>query len=116
MRIVQTQTAKGPVSSLCFEPGERIQTHREFFEHLMEAPTRTVSVHRDHIHDSFFDLKTGFAGEVLQKVSNYRKRLILLGDFSRVESRSLRDFIYECNRGGQVLFVTSLEQALELLD
>ncbi|MCK5129733.1 MAG: DUF4180 domain-containing protein [Clostridiales bacterium] len=44
----------------------------------------------------FLDLKTGYAGEVLQKFSNYDMRIAIVGNFSDVKSKSLRDFIYEC--------------------
>lgn len=65
--------------------------------------------------EDFFDLRTGIAGEVLQKYSNYRMRVAIVGDFSAYDSRALRDFIRESNRGGQVLFLPTLEEALEAL-
>ena len=63
----------------------------------------------------FFDLKTGLAGEILQKSSNYGFRLAIVGDFSGMDAGPLRDFIRESNRGNQVLFVDSTEAALERL-
>jgi len=77
--------------------------------------SRCMAVHRESLGEAFFDLKTGIAGEMLQKFSNYRTRLAVVGDFSNVQSRSLRDFIRESNRGGTVCFVDSLERALERL-
>ena len=65
--------------------------------------------------ERFFDLSSGIAGELLQKCSNYRISVAIIGKFSRNGSKSLRDFIRESNRGGQVLFVEELEQALDLL-
>lgn len=47
----------------------------------------------------FFDLKSGLAGEVLQECSNWRIRLVIIGDFSAAKSKSLHDFIYESNKG-----------------
>lgn len=61
----------------------------------------------------FFDLKTGVAGEILQKFSNYRVRLVIIGDFSSYTSKSIRDFIYESNNGKQVNFLKDLESALQ---
>ncbi|MBN9308646.1 MAG: DUF4180 domain-containing protein [Devosia sp.] len=57
--------------------------------------------------DDFFWLSTGLAGAVLQKFQNYGLRVGLVGDISRftTESPSLRDFVNESNRRGQVLFV-----------
>ena len=63
----------------------------------------------------FFDLKSGFAGEMLQKFSNYHKRLAIVGDFENVESAALAAFIVECNRGRQVFFVANTATAVERL-
>ena len=73
-------------------------------------------LHQANIAPDFFDLKTRIAGEVLQKFSQYRMRLAIVGDFSTVKSRSLTDFIYESNRGRQVNFVATTAQALTRLD
>lgn len=65
-------------------------------------------------HD-FFNLATGLAGEVLQKFSNYRIKLAIVGDFENVQSRSLADFIYECNTGSQVFFKKNEQEAITAL-
>ncbi len=71
-----------------------------------------IVLHQQNIAPDFFDLKTGMAGEILQKFSNYRMRLFILGDFTSVSSKSLTDFIRESNKGKQVNFVSSLEEVL----
>lgn len=63
----------------------------------------------------FFDLKSGIAGEILQKFSNYGVSLAIVGDFSKYTSKSLRDFIYESNKNGRILFVGSENEARERL-
>lgn len=63
----------------------------------------------------FFDLKSGMAGEILQKFSTYRVKLAVVGNFSNVQSKPLRDFIRESNRYGHVNFAGSEEEALEKL-
>lgn len=63
---------------------------------------------RTHFSAEFFDLKSKLAGDILQKFSNYRMRLVVLGDFASESSQSFRDFVYESNQGGQVQFVPSL--------
>ncbi len=70
---------------------------------------------QEQIAPDFFDLKTGIAGEVLQKFTSYNFRVAIVGDFSAVTSRSLRDFIRESNRTGQTVFVGSEAEALERL-
>ena len=72
-------------------------------------------IREKNISPDFFDLKTGLAGEILQKFSNYRVQLAIIGDFSKYSSKSLEDFIYESNKGRQVNFLGSLEQAIEKL-
>lgn len=74
-----------------------------------------IILHEKNISPEFFDLKNGMAGEILQKFANYRVRLALLGDFSRYPGQSIRDFISESNKGKQVNFVSTLDEALERL-
>ncbi len=61
----------------------------------------------------FFDLKSGLAGEILQKFSTYKMKLAIVGNFSKYESKSLRDFIFESNKGTTVNFVDTLVKALK---
>lgn len=74
-----------------------------------------IIVHVRHITADFFNLKTGIAGEILQKFSTYRVRLAIVGDFTKFSSKSLKDFIYESNKGKHVNFVASLEEAISRL-
>lgn len=69
-------------------------------------------LHAEDLDAAFFDLSSGLAGEILQKVSNYNLRLAIIGDFSNVEGRALASFIDESNRYGQVLFVRDVETAV----
>jgi hypothetical protein len=73
-------------------------------------------LHEKNITPDFFDLKTGLAGEVLQKFSNYKMQLFLVGNFTKYPGQSINDFIYESNQGKQVSFVDSTEQALEKMN
>mgnify|MGYP001081623007 CR=1 FL=1 len=76
---------------------------------------RRVIVQQQQLHPDFFVLRTGMAGEILQKFSNYRMQLAIVGDFKNVESKSLRDFIRESNRQGRIFFVSSIDKALDAL-
>ena len=67
---------------------------------------------QDQFPPEFFDLRTGFAGEILQKFTNYQFQIAIVGDFSQYESKSLKDFIYESNQGHQVYFAPDLITAL----
>ena len=74
-----------------------------------------VILYEKDITPLFFDLKTGIAGEILQKVSNFRMRLAIIGDFEKYESKSMKDFIFESNKNRQVNFVPTLQEALDRL-
>jgi len=74
-----------------------------------------IVMHEKAITPDFFDLKTGMAGEILQKFSTYRVRLAIVGDFSKYNSKSLNHFIYESNKSKQINFVASTTEALEIL-
>lgn len=74
-----------------------------------------IIMHEKQLAGHFFDLSSGLAGEVLQKFSNYRVRLAIVGDFSRFDSKSLKDFIFESNKHGRINFVGSQAEAIERL-
>jgi hypothetical protein len=67
------------------------------------------------VSDSFFDLKTRLAGEILQKFINYRVKVAFVGDFSVYDSQSFKDFLYECNKGQDFFFLPTEQQAIEKL-
>lgn len=71
-----------------------------------------IILYEKDLAPAFFDLKTGLAGEILQKFSNYRVRLAIVGDFSKYPGKSIADFIYESNKHTQVNFVDSTEAAI----
>lgn len=74
-----------------------------------------IIIYDKNITPDFFDLKSGIAGEILQKFSNYRVRLAIVGDFSKYTSKSVNDFIYESNKGKQINFVSSQLEAIKIL-
>jgi len=69
-------------------------------------------VYENNLNKDFFDLSTRFAGEILQKFSNYQFKLVIIGDFSKYKSKSLQDFIRESNRGNRIFFTEDLQSAL----
>ena len=66
-----------------------------------------VVIPAERLGDDFFTLRTGVAGELLQKFVNYHLRLAVLGDISArvAASPALRDFVYEANRGRHAWFL-----------
>ena len=71
--------------------------------------------YKENFPEDFYDLRTGLAGDILQKMSTYYIKLAIVGDFSGYTSKSLKAFIYESNRGKQNFFVASEEEAMEAL-
>src|SRR5690625_3507462 len=71
-----------------------------------------IILREEHLSSDFFQLKTKFAGEVLQKFINYLIHLSIIGDFSKYKSSSLKYFIRESNRGKEVYFANSLKKVL----
>ena len=76
---------------------------------------RGIIIHESNLNPAFFDLQTKIAGEILQKFSNYKMKLAIVGDFSKYTSNSLRDFIRESNRGNCVYFTENIVSALKKL-
>lgn len=74
-----------------------------------------IVIHKHNICPDFFDLKNGMAGEILQKFSNYKVSLAIVGDLSTYTGKSLKDFIFESNKTGHINFVASLSEALTKL-
>ena len=77
--------------------------------------SRKIIIKDYNLVSDFFDLKTGIAGEILQKFSNYDVKLAIIGDFSKYSGKSLRDFIFESNKHGRINFVNSTEEAYSRL-
>lgn len=74
-----------------------------------------IIIHEEGLSPDFFDLKTGLAGEILQKFSNYNSELAIIGDFSKYNSQALQDFMRESNSRGQINFVGTMEEAQKAL-
>lgn len=69
------------------------------------------------LHPDFLVLKTGMAGAFLQKMQNYGFRFAVIGDISNAieQSNALRDFVYESNKVGRMLFVADRTELVERL-
>ena len=73
---------------------------------------RWIVLPADWLGDDFFRLSTRVAGEVVQKLLDYRLRVVILGDIAPrlAASEALRDWVRECNRGSQVWFVADRDE------
>ena len=92
-----------------------IRSAQEALDLMMEISYQgsdSIILYERNLAPGFFELETGLAGEVLQKFSNYRMNLAIVGDFSKFTRKSIRDFIFESNRQGRIVFTQTLEEAL----
>lgn len=77
-----------------------------------EGGAHTVAVAVDRLDPAFFELRSGVAGEIVQKFVNYGMRLVVVGALPEeaLESRSFSGFVVEGNRGRGPWFVASLDE------
>lgn len=80
-----------------------------------EVDCDRIIINKLNLVEDFFHLKTRLAGDVLQKFINYNVKIAIVGDFSMYDSKSLKDFIYESNKGKDIFFVLNEIQAIEKL-
>lgn len=81
------------------------------------AKAGLVAIPLARLSEGFLVLSTGVAGDIVQKFVNYGLRLAILGDVSGAcaDSKALRDFVYESNRGGHVWFAADIGELEERL-
>jgi hypothetical protein len=91
-----------------------IKNSQDVLNLMFKKDVDAFIVKKENFIPQFFDLSSGVAGDILQKFSNYQKRLAIVGDFSNIQSQALRDFIYESNRNKQIIFVKSTAEALKI--
>ncbi|KRE12317.1 alpha/beta hydrolase [Bosea sp. Root483D1] len=98
---------------ICAEDGPLLASERDANDFLgaawgVEATMVAIPVAR--IDPAFFQLATRLAGDVAQKFVNYRVRLAIVGDIAAhcAQSKALRDFVYESNRGQALWFVEDI--------
>ncbi len=87
-----------------------ITNTQDVLDLMGEIQADTYIFHTHHFETDFFDLSTRKLGEILQKFTNYRIKVAIIGDFSMYPSSTLKDFIYESNKVGEYLFVSSLDE------
>jgi len=75
----------------------------------------SIILYETNLNPAFFDLRSGLAGEVMLKFTNYRMKLAVIGEFEKYQSKSLQALIAESNRGNQFFFVPDREAAIHKL-
>ncbi|HEX4812958.1 MAG TPA: DUF4180 domain-containing protein [Nonomuraea sp.] len=100
---------------VCASDGPPVRGERDALDLIAEAwahDATWVAVPAERLHDDFFSLRTGAAGEITQKFVTYRIGLAVVGDISRFTeaSAALRAWVLESNRGGHLWFVRDLAE------
>ena len=80
-----------------------------------DVGTKNIVIDKKLIVEDFFILSKGLAGEILQKYVNYGGRIAIYGDYSHYTSKPLKDCIYESNKGKDVFFVATQDEAVDML-
>ena len=77
----------------------------------LSAGASRVAIPGGRLEPAFLDLSSRLAGEFLQKFTNYRLRVAIVGDISvaLAASKPLQAFVAESNRGESVWFLPSHE-------
>ena len=91
-----------------------IKNEQDALNVMSAVSSNHIILYEYNFEKGFFDLSTRIAGEILQKFTNYHIKLAIIGDFGKFQSKSLKDFIYESNKHGDYLFVSSIEDILEI--
>ena len=106
-------TLGGRPIMLCAPTGPRLDSELaavELIGSLWGQEVDWVVLPTARLGETFFDLRTGLAGAVIQKFVTYRLRLAIVGDITAelAASAALRDFVRESNGGDRVWFVPDL--------
>jgi hypothetical protein len=91
-----------------------IKNEQDALDIMALASSDYIILHEHNFNKDFFDLSTRFAGEILQKFTNYHVSLAIIGNFEKFKSKSLKDFIYESNKVGKHIFVRSIEETIKI--
>jgi PadR family transcriptional regulator, regulatory protein AphA len=81
-----------------------------------EESTDILLLHHSNLHSDFFDLKTGLAGKVLLKLSNYQIHAAAVVPSELIGNGRFYEFVLETNRRDDFRVYTSREDAIEWLE
>ena len=76
---------------------ENVQDTLDLIANVDTQGARSIILHERNLIEDFFDLRSGFAGEILQNFSTYRMKLAIIGEFDKYIIKSLRAFTVESN-------------------
>jgi hypothetical protein len=100
---------------ICDQQGDAIDSRQGALDVIGEGlglGATLIAIPAVRLGSSFFDLRSGLAGEIAQVAVNYGQKLAVVGNIAEHVARSnaLRDWVIECNRGSDLCFVASIDE------
>jgi hypothetical protein len=83
----------------CAEPISRIDEAIDLVAACAEERCNRVLLDGASLPEAFFDLRSGFAGEFVQKMQNYRVRVAVVLPPDDRHSERFQEFVREARRG-----------------
>lgn len=91
-----------------------LKDYNDLLDLLTEAWVEGILLHKRNVAPEFFDLSTGVAGEILNKITTYRLKFAVVGNFDEYPGEAIHAFIRESNRKGDILFVENIDAVLDI--
>jgi len=111
-RVVETQ---GHRYLEILEPIARVEDSVDVLSASFESRARGVLIDHALLPDAFFELRTRFLGEFLQKLVNYERRLAIVLPPERELGERFQEFLREAKRGSSFGAFTSRAEAEQWL-
>lgn len=77
----------------------------------LENNTHRLLLHAEALSDDFFKLKTGLAGQVLQKFINYHVKVAVIITSELKISERFKELVGETNKGNEFRVYSSIDEA-----
>jgi hypothetical protein len=95
----------------CTSDLERIADVMDLIAACIELRSRGLLIESDRLPAAFFDLRTGFAGDLVQKFQNYGVKVAAVIGSSQEHGERFEDFLREARRGPQFRVFNERAQA-----
>lgn len=79
-------------------------------------PNKKIIISQNNLVPEFFDLSSGLAGEILQKISNYNLTVAFIVDLNSIKSEKFKEMVNEANFRSDFRFFDSKIEAEKWLD
>ena len=77
---------------------------------------RKIIIYQTNLDPKFFDLSSGLAGIVLQKLAQYQIQTAFIINLESIQSERFKELIYETNSNDEYRFFGSKNEASQWLD